>query len=293
MKMLAELFGLFAVSAGPPPDLSLDDPDVWRQKGRILLEGPQDACVEVQGTARLEAVVFTPGSVLGEPEQIPLGIGGTFEGTLDKGTWTRLEATLEHDDPDSNWKIDDPKIRPITGKSKPVDRERSRDKPSDDPEGEGNSEVEISVEGDRVALGASQSGTDAVNMIDEVLDRIDPDVTYAWAQWDPTREGVVLEETIPLDDSRRPAEAKLETLFPGGGPPSELHLTFPERLKIGDWPKRITVMNAQLHITAQQTPMGVLPAVESLSLVAGAFGFTFGFEQELRYLRARPCRGGE
>jgi hypothetical protein len=60
-------------------------------------------------------------------------------------------------------------------------------------------------------------------------------------------------------------------------------------MRVGDGMVSATVLNGQLHLVGQTTELGTLPSVESLSVVVGAFGFTLGVEQEIRYTRVRPC----
>ncbi len=139
------------------------------------------------------------------------------------------------------------------------------------------------MSGSGVAL--ASSGPQAVNLLDEILDEVDPSVTMAYVE--PTAQGWALVEHADIDGHTDDLDMRWQ--IDATGLPTALDVTFPKRMQIGDGVVKARILNGQLHLRGQTNELGTLPSSESLSVVVGVLGFTVGVEQEIRYVRARPC----
>lgn len=253
-----------------PADVDVAAVEVWQARAIQLRRGPQ-ACWRLEGTAKTHVAVYRPPSLFGRADQSDYVYAGTFEGTLDDGQWTRFrtemapasEAAKEGKDGDggTNWNIP---VHPFVGRSVPHD-----DDGSDGMSGQSSTE-------------------EAVSLVDRLLDEMDADVTTTFSEWSDERGGVSLVEHYPLGSK----QVELVTFFPGGQPAAAaLDVTFPHRYRVpvDGAPIRITLLRPQLHLRAQTVDGEALPVYESVSLAAGAFGFTVGFEQTLTYTKATAC----
>jgi hypothetical protein len=192
-------------------------------------------------------------------------------GRLDHGVWTSWGPPLRDDLPDDKVDLGAITAYPMVGKT--VD-EHDRD-------GDGGS-MSVSSSGD---VAVASSGPQAVNLLDEILDEVDPGVTMAYVE--PEADGWALVEHA--DVAGHEDDVDMRWHIDKSGVPKALDVTFPKRMRVGDGMVSATVLNGQLHLVGQTTELGTLPSVESLSVVVGAFGFTLGVEQEIRYTRVRPC----
>ncbi|MEM6926962.1 MAG: hypothetical protein AAF602_08550, partial [Myxococcota bacterium] len=139
------------------------------------------------------------------------------------------------------------------------------------------------------------STSQAVSMVDRILDEIDADVTSTWSSWSDELGSVELYESYPLEEGSKRA-VELVTRFPGGRPVGRsLDITFPKRHKVPveGAPVRITLLRPQAHVRSQDVDGQPVPVYESMSLAAGALGFTVGFEQKVTYTEATACGSSE
>lgn len=272
--------GALALAAAPPPvsPEALEDTAPWEDAARRLRHGP-DGCVELEGTADVRLAIHQPGGWLGPGDQKTLHATGSFAGTLDHGVWTSLRAELGSTG-DDELKID--QVRPLVGRMPPA------------PEGEGqgsDGNVSVSIGGETTSVALAGPSQEAANLLDELVDEIDPAITLAFVVWDAGRRAIVLREQVPLNRPNDGETLEIRTFFPEAGAPTAIDVVFPERVRFGDGLVKATATNGQMHLRAQETELGLLPGVESLSVVFGALGFTIGMEQRLAYTRARACAG--
>jgi hypothetical protein len=251
--------------------LNLDDIAAAKRRARTLLDGP-DRCIELQAEAKDTIVIMSPGGLFGSPRESTYTASGTVFGRLDHGVWTSWGPPLHDDRPDDDVALGAVTARPMVGKT---------------PEHEGDPEhhgsVSVSSSGD-VAL--ASSGPQAANLLDEVLDEVDPEVTVAYVE--PDTQGWALVEQA--DIAGQEDDLDMRWHIDPTGLPTALDVTFPKRMQIGDGAVKARVLNGQLHLRGQTNELGTLPVSESLSVVVGVLGFTVGVEQEIRYVRARPCQ---
>ena len=292
MILLASVAFLSAAQAqaplldeGPVPLEQALDMGRWEAASRELIDGPA-ACVELQGEVDLTIALFTPGGWLGPGETRTLSARGTYEGTLDHGVWTRLiPHWTESEDAEtlSLGSITTIVGRQTEGTLVPDGEGGER------PLGEAEGELSISVGGEQTSVDMASSATDALGVLDEIMDSLESDVNLSYSGWDPDQRAIVLHQVVPMRE-RGDDMFQVVTLFPEGGPPTQLDAYFPKRVKVDvDAPFKVTLLNAQLHLRGTPTPLGVLPAEEGGSLVMGVLGYTFGLEHHLRTTRARPC----
>lgn len=268
------ILGLLSVALALPPGLDpaqVEDARAWEQRSRALLEGPP-GCVELRGQVEVRVVLFRPGGWLSKGEKSELKTAGSFQGRLEAGTWTRLETTWDLDEKQKD-RLNLDRLRPIVGKLPADEKERGGVAVS---QRDGGTEVDISGQ-----------SAEAVGMLDKIIAEIDPEVTTAWSLWDEAEGAVVLEQQVPL--SRGQDELRIQTRFPGGGPPTALDAVFPPSIRVGDGLVKASLRDAQLHLRGRQGGLGLLPTDEGLSVIIGVLGYTLGFEQRLRYEAARAC----
>jgi hypothetical protein len=262
-----------AWAAAPPFDLALlEDTAPWEERARLLRQGPP-GCVELEGRAELRLVLYEAGGWASAGAARELRVSGPFGGTLDQGVWTRLSADLRSVGEDE---LRAPRVRPMVGRVPPG------------PDGAGG-QISISMGSGGTDVDLAAPGMEAADLLDGLVDAIDPAVTTAFAQWDPARRAVVLREQVPLQGPNRGEQMEVRSFFPEGGAPTALDVVFPARVRLREGLVAATARNAQLHLRGQESALGLLPGSESLSVVVGALGFTLGFEQRLHYSRARAC----
>ena len=306
--MVHWLFLLTASAAEPPAatetfDLSrLDDPRPWQEQAQVLLDGP-DRCIEVQGTVRVQVSIYIPGGIWSAGGQRNVVAEGTFEGRLDHGVWTRIDATWTDAPSDALAYMELDRFRPIVGRiPKRRDPEAAAMEfeadiksrytadeivgmggPTDDTPGS----TAITKKGDRIGIHIDGGGDEALGLLYDVLEEIDPDGTALYVTWQEDKQRVLLTESVPL--SKRDTFT-VEVVFPNGGLPTQLDVVFPKRFKLeSEEDPTITVRDAQLHLRSQSTALGVVPGVEGASAVVSMYGFTIGFDQRVAYRRVRAC----
>lgn len=268
-----------ALAAEPPPphvtEAALEDTRPWEDRARALLDGP-GGCVQLRGEASFRLALYLPGGWLSPGQRKDLVRRGTFLGTLDGGTWTSLAFAWEDGDGEGldGDALDIDELQPIVGRVPP------------DPEEEEGGSVSIGTGDQGTQVAITQGSDRAVNMLDGLIEEIDPQVTTAYAAWEGDSRSVVLRQFVPMDQG---GDLEIQVLFPEGGAPTSLDAVFPRRIRFREGPLTAVIRDAQLHLRGQVTPLGVLPGEEGVSMVIGALGFTFGFEQRLSYTGVRSC----
>jgi len=250
--------------------LNLDDIGATKRRARTLLDGP-DRCIEVQAEAKDTIVILGSGGLFGSPEHSVYTASGSLFGRLDHGVWTSWGPPLHDDRPDDKVALGAITARPMVGKT--IEHEG-------DPEHHGS--VSVGSSGD---VAVASSGPQAVNLLDEILDEVDPEVTMAYVE--PDNDGWALVEHADIEGQEEDLDMRWH--IDQSGVPTTLDVTFPKRMRIGDGLVSAKVLNGQLHLLGRTNELGTLPSIESLSVVIGVLGFTVGVEQEIRYTRVRPC----
>ncbi len=260
-------------SATPSPRVTLDDdPSPWELRARPLLDGPS-GCVEVRGTAKIEIVYVKPGGWRSPGESTRSVLEGPFEGRLEQGVWVSRSMKLATV---SGPPVELDDVMPVVG----------RQPPRADGETEGGS-VSISVSsGEATQIAAD--GARGANLVDKILDALDPTLSFAWVA--PGPDGSVrLTQQVPTPHGKDPVE--LITRFPGGGAPDRLDVRLPRRLRVSEGLMSAELLDGQAHVRAVDTSAGVMPVEEGLSVVLGALGFTVGMDRRLNYTAWRACPG--
>ena len=269
-----------ALSA-PPEGVDLEDIDHWETRSEALLAGPK-GCWELEGDAHVRAAVFTPGGLLGKPSQVQATLQGPWSGRMEDGLWTRLDHQLEATEEQGTLDITGVPLHPMVGR---VALKASEDGEQQE-EGSGSVSAGISSEG--VVLGA-QAWSQAANLVDDIIEAMDPEAVLTYASWDEARQGIEVVRSMPLGRRASAEELTLRSFLPLDGRPRSLDVEFPDRIRMGSWPIRVTLLDPQLHLVSLPSDQGPLPAQESLSTILGVLGFTLGYEQTLTYRKATPC----
>lgn len=277
--LLTAVYTVPALAQDPPAHLSpqlLDDAAHWEQRARQLIDGPA-ACVQLGGSARYVVAMYSPGGWLGPGERTDMVIDATFEGTLDHGTWTALSVNWAASDARDQLELD--RIHPIVGR---IPKELVEQTST-----QADGSVSISLDGSGTDVALAGSGDEALGLLDDIINDIDPAVTTSYSRWVPERRAVELVQLVPLDGRQGEVEVRVD--FPEGGDPLSLDAVFPKRVRMSEGLVRVTILDAQLHLRGTQSSLGLLPAEEGASLVLGVLGFTVGIDQRIRYERARGC----
>jgi hypothetical protein len=82
---------------------------------------------------------------------------------------------------------------------------------------------------------------------------------------------------------------EIRTAFPDKKTPTAMDVMLPRKIRLSEDGMTATLMDAQVHLRAAQTDVGLVPVEEGMSLVVGFFGFTLGVEQRIRYTAMRRC----
>lgn len=261
--------------AAAPEGVDLEDLDGWEARSRALLDGPS-GCWELSGRATVKFAAYTPGGVLSRAGQHDLLREGTFHGRIEDGVWRSFGYSLET----KEGKLDlDVPIYPMEGR---IDAAVIQDESPKAEEARGG--VSIATEG-------GGNGTDAGNLLDDVLEDLDFGAALSWVEWRDDLGGLVLIEEVPLEDGRDPPMVRKTTTFPQGKPyGTVVDVLFPPKLKIDEeGTPNVHVMDGQLHLRGVVVGDVVLPGVSGMSVVVGVLGFTGGYEQRMLYQEARRC----
>lgn len=219
---------LGAALAAPPEGVDLDDLDHWEAASQQLLDGPP-GCWDLSGTLEIQMALFTPPGLFKRAEKRTLRASGAFGGRLDGGTWRSFDYTLAFDE-DSELKPDDDEafevpVFPLIGEIDQAVVNADGADPDEPVPDEGS--VQISV-GSSSGVEVTSSSSQAMNLIDGVMDAISPSATTSYAQWFDEPAGVKLLQDAPVDESPNAPQITLETFFPGGGPhATEIDVIFP------------------------------------------------------------------
>ncbi len=289
------MVAIAAASAAPPEGVDPDDLDRWEAGTRALLDGPA-ACWDFEGRLEVLLRLHTPPSMFSRGEQRDLATTGAFSGRISQGEWQSFAYRLDPPagDDDMEGLTGDLPVFPIMGR---IDQDVVVNLDSEQEDGDAG-EAEVDEDDDSVSIsfggdGGTQvdaSTSKAMNLIDEILEAIDPASTTSYGQWGDDPAGVTLIQDAPLTDRPRSDALSLVSFFPQGRPhATKLDVGFPKRIKVGDGLVKATLIDPQLHLRGQVVGDAVLPALESVSSVFGVLGFTVGYEQKLTYSAAMPC----
>ncbi len=256
-----------AAFAQVPPDVDLQDVLGWEAAAEKLLDGPP-GCFEMVGQATWAWDIGRFGGSAGDV---------AFLGRLDDGVWSSVhlepmgELLREKGDRRSVRVYGrEARFAPLVGK---LVGARVTIANSDGTE----------VEGDL------EQNAKATNVLRRAMDRISSHSETSWAEWDASRQGVVLHRAVALDDGRRPPEAEVTVFFPGGRDvPTELDVSFPAKFFEGRIPAW-RISDAEVHIRGQAAGDRVFPATESFKFDFGILGFRFSGAQTIQYTRATRC----
>ena len=261
-----------ALAMEPPAPKIIDDLDRWESGMDAVLAGPP-------GCWAFTADVLQVGTVHQPPDFFSAGrsqtftLQGTFSARLDEGRWSAIEVTPSDEDEETKLQVP---VVPIVGR---VHVES---------DGEEEHSVSVSISQDSVKL-SSLFGS-SVSLLHEAVDEWAGRTETAMAQWDSDQQAVMFMREVPVTDSdHRPI--RVDVRFPEAGIHADrVDAVWPRVVKVGNWPVRGTIRDAQMHLLSYQHEDVSLPRAESLSLVAGFLGFTMGFEQTLKYRTASPCQ---
>lgn len=257
-----------AAHAGTLPD----DPTWWEARARAVLAGPQ-GCVDVRGDAHLQLVFVRPGGLMGPGETVKAEASGPFTWRIEDGRWvdTRLEMTATGDGPDISLSM----AFPVTGRV----GEGGRD---------GDAELSISLDGDSPSIDMAAEGGRHLNMVDDILEGLKPEAMLSWVE-PRDAGGYVLVQRAPVPGAVGDEPLEIRTAFPDTRVPTAVDVRLPRKVRVGEGLAAATLMDAQVHLRAAQTDVGLVPVEEGMSLVVGFMGFTLGVDQRLRYTALRAC----
>ena len=273
-----------AALAAQPDGLDLEDPTVWETGADMLLDGPP-GCWEVVGRASWNYDLGRFASSRGD---------SVFAARLKDGVWSDffVDSTGEmlrvgRKGAEERVFVDKQRFVPLLGRISDASMPESWNE-DDEKKGDGGAEVRVDTDGD----GYTDRNDAAVNIVREILDNLDNNVDYSYAQWNDPRQAVVLVKAIPMGKGSNAPEAEVEAVFPGGGRlPSELTVSFPEKFMVGDFPARAKVVDAQIMARGQVVQGAVFPEAETYSFGLAVFGFRFNVAQTIDYQTVRACDG--
>jgi hypothetical protein len=282
-------FLLVATALAAPPDgVDLEDLQHWGARSDALLDGPP-GCWEIEGEARVRVAVFTSGGFLGKPERVETTLAGPWSGRLEDGLWVRLDHQLETIHSTGKLVVAEVPVHPMVGQ---VSLDGGGTPPPEGTDDDGDGEhgtVSVGMSSEGLVVGA-QAWSRAANLVDELVAAVDPDTVLVYASWSDALAAVQVVQTMPLGSRASAGEVVVRSTHPVDGGPERLDMSFPDRIRMGEDKVKVTLMHPQLHLVAVPSEHGPLPARESLSTILGVLGFTLGYEQELAYHQATPCR---
>lgn len=262
--------------AGHPGDEALLDLDRWDAAADRLVDGP-DGCWVFEGEATQTVVVYQAPSRMFTASQRTIEAQGPFTARLEGQRWVKIQYEPESSDPDLDLDLD---LWPLMGKLSHRRGEGERE------------EVAISLSSSGGEDGAQISGgvKAGMGLLHEAFEKLTGSVETGYATWDEQRNAVRYLREVAVSDERKDKTVTVAAWYPDGGAhATRIDAAWPKQMKLGRWPARITLRDPQMHVQGFVYEDQVLPNAESVSLVAGFFGFTVGFEQQLRYRTATPC----
>lgn len=268
---------LGVAEAAPSATPSNADPAPWEARAKPLLAGPP-GCVEVRGQVEMSLAYVKPGGWLGPGETVKFHLSGPFEGRLEQGTWTRRKADLRSPADEKEVVFED--VIPVVGRL-------AVHKAADGSVEEGGS-LSISMNGKEEPINISAEGAKGVNLVDKILEAINPDMTLSYIE-EEADGSVVLVQQSPVRNARGDEMLTMRTRFPKGGAPTLLDVMLPRKVSAGDGLIDINLMDAQVHVRSAETAVGIVPVQEGVSMLIGALGFTVGLDQQIQYTGFRGC----
>ncbi len=268
------LFIAVAALAIEPPSMKLlDDLDRWEKGMDNVMAGPQ-GCWDFAGAVTQTVTLHQPPDFFSAARNEEFEGKGTFKARLKDGVWGEIEQEMEKKEDDGETDFELP-IVPLIGEVR-----------SEEAEGEEQS-VSISVSQDTVQV--AESLGKSVNLLRQAVDEWAGRTETAVAQWDKEQAAVMLLREIPVTDTDdRPIHVNVR--FPEAGEHADrIDAVWPRTVKVGKWPVRATIRDAQMHVLAYQYEGMSLPRAESVSLVVGFLGYTLGYEQTLQFRSAARC----
>ncbi len=276
---------LTAALAAPPEGIDPDDFSHWEVAADRALDGPE-GCWELSGAVRVDGGLHSAGTAFLRGDTYRIKGVGTWEGRIDSGKWRSFTYVWQDQ---SIGDLNVP-IFPAIGTIDPkvVVNATPKPEPSEGEDKEG-SNVSISI-GAGGEDGAGGTSTEAINIFHEIVDSWEPAGSTTVSEWDNDAGAIRLIQDIPLLDRVNPPVVSVTSTFPGGSEhPTIIDAVFPKRVKLGEWPMRVTLMDTQFHLRQQPVGDQVLPQVEGFTLMAGVLGFTLGYEQQITYATAQAC----
>ncbi|MCA9566391.1 MAG: hypothetical protein KC656_01055 [Myxococcales bacterium] len=264
---------LAAGMAAAPDGVDPDDLDRWQGLATRVTNGPA-GCWTFTGDVRTTATIRQKSLSFRRAADAPIVREGTWEGTLEDGTWTRFDYTLP---PNGSVSIE-ASVQPIYGTMPPGMAKNLADPPTT-PDADGP------PEGD-------DGRQEGLNLMRKAMDGWMTSTGIAHAQWRDDLGAIELVEQIPTTDSPNADVVTRTTIFPGGrDAPSRVSVNLPSHTTFGTWPTRVHVYDTQGHLVQQAVEDAVLPAAETWSTVSVFLGFTIGYDQRLDYRTATRCGG--
>ncbi len=199
-------------AAGPPATVDLDDVAHWNARNDALLEGPT-GCWEFLGEARVRVAVFIPGGLVDKPQRVETTLAGPFTGRMEDGLWTRLDHDLHPVASTGKLVVTEIPVHPMVGRLALDGGEGGEDPAQDD---DGGGSISIGMSGEGVVVGA-QAWSQAANLVDEIIEAVDPDTVLVWAGWDEERASVQVVKTMPLGRRAAAGEVTVRSLHPLDG----------------------------------------------------------------------------
>jgi len=279
-----------AAMAAPPEGVDPMDFERWEVAADQALDGPA-GCWELSGTLRVDAALHSPATAFTRGDTSRFVGQGTWTGQLVDGQWSRFDYQLTSEQTDDG-DLQEAPIFPVIGRI-----DQSVVNASVKEEGEGEEEdVKMESEGGNVSISFSSGdggdgSTEAINLMQEAIDAWDPSTATSVSQWIDDPGHIELLQDFPIfDDEPRSPVVTVTSVFPAGGEGlSRLDAQFPRRVKVGEWPLRVKLMDVQFHLRQQQVGPTWLPQVEGFTVMVGVLGFTLGWEQQIVYSTAQAC----
>ena len=248
--------------AAPPPNVDLEDIDMWEDAAERLLDLPT-GCWEWVGQASWD---WRTGRYSTRGDAV-------FAGKTDNGLWGEVHlqplGELLEDRRGNVARVYErrqARFTPLVGKLR------------------GGRMVVAGDEQGRALV----EGAEAVNVLRNAIRRISGDAFTSWAAWDDARGGVVLNRSIPLAAGRA-EEIDVAIFFPSGGPvPSYLDVTFPAKFRTGRWPGW-SVRDAEVHVRGLIRGNVVYPSSEAFRFDYRFLGFKYHGAQTVVYKRITRC----
>ena len=272
--------------AAAPDGIDPDDFGHWEAAADRALDGPA-GCWDLTGAVRVDAGLHSPGTAFVRGDTYRVTGVGTWEGRIEDGEWKDFTYAWREL---TGAALDIP-IWPLVGKIEQsvvtnATPENVKEKAAD------GSSVVINFNDDEEEEGGSggSGSTEAINVFHEVVDNWEPAGSTTMSEWSDELGAIRLIQDIPLLDKVNPPTVTVTSIFPNGDEhPTVIDAAFPKRIKLGEWPLKVTLMDTQFHLRQQPVGSYVLPQVEGFTLMGGLLGFTLGYEQQLTYATAQAC----